>query len=299
MQTTVTAVAATPEGGTERAGFFGPAGALFGCTHVPAEAPLGALLICSPLHVELGKNYRREVLLARALSARGVLVQRFHYRGTGHSARDASMTTFDTLLEDAQVALLHLAEMAPGAPYAFLGTRLGALVASSLAGAAPGAPVVLWEPTGSVRQHFRAVLRAGIIRGLKSGQAADGPERFSMARLQADGLIDVLGYPLTWSLYESFADRAVAPALGGEPRAVQLVQFGGRRPGRPEVLALAEQLGQRNATVSVEVLDAEEAWWFGGSGAASAEIRTAAHTLADLSSRWLTERLTGVRTFSP
>ena len=50
MQTAVTAMTLTPEGGTERAGFFGPDGALFGYTHTPPADPLGGLLICSPLH---------------------------------------------------------------------------------------------------------------------------------------------------------------------------------------------------------------------------------------------------------
>ena len=264
MQTSVTALTSTPEGGTERAGFFGPDGALFGYTHMPPAGPLGGLLICSPLHGELGKNYSREVLLARNLAARGIVVQRFHYRGSGHSAGSSTELTFDSLVEDAQIALEQLEVLTQKEPVAFLGTRLGALVASVPAGRRRGAPVILWEPSGSARQHFRAVMRAGIVRGLKSGDAADAPAQFSLSRLETDGMVDVLGYPITWPLYESLADKSIPIALGDEPRAVQIVQFGGRRPGRPEVLALAEQLASRRATTSVELLDAEESWWFGG-----------------------------------
>ena len=184
---------------------------------------------------------------------------------------------------------------------AFLGTRLGALVASVPAGRRRGAPVVLWEPCGSARQHFRAVMRAGIVRGLKSGDVADAPAQFSLSRLEADGMVDVLGYPITWSLYESLADKSIGTALGDEPRAVQIVQFSGRRPGRSEVLALAEQLSQRRATASVELLDAEESWWFGGTGGAGGTRwgRTESLALADLSSRWLGERLAEARLVSP
>ena len=298
MRTAVTALTRTPEGGTERASFFGPDGALFGYTHMPAADPVGALLICSPLHGELGKNYGREVFLARSLAARGIAVQRFHYRGTGHSAGASTELTFDSLVEDAKMALEQVEVLTQNQPLAFMGTRLGALVASVPAGYRRGAPVILWEPSGSARQYFRAVMRAGIVRGLKSGDQADAPSQFSLNRLEKDGLVDVLGYPITWQLYESLVDKSIPTALGDGSRPVQIVQFGGRRPGRPELVALSEQLDRGGATTSVELVDAEESWWFGGTGG-TGWTRAASLHLADLTLRWLGERLAEARLVSP
>jgi pimeloyl-ACP methyl ester carboxylesterase len=265
---------------------------------VPSGDPVGGLLVCSPLHVEFGKNYRREVLLARQLAARGVLVHRFHYRGTGHSAGDSTGVTMDTLVEDALTATQHTEALLGQRPLAFLGTRLGALVAGVAAGRRPASPFMMWEPSGSARQHFRAVFRAGIIRGLKSGDDADGPAQFSLARLESVGQLDVLGYPITWQLYQSLAGASIPTGLGEGSRPVQIVQFGGRAI-RADLSEIVEHVRCGGATVSVEYLDVAEAWWFGGTGDASGEIRAAAHTLADMSSRWLGDQLTEVGLVSP
>jgi hypothetical protein len=38
-----------------------------------------------------------------------------------------------------------------------------------------------------------------------SGESADAPAQFSLSRLETDGMVDVLGYPIMWPLYESLA----------------------------------------------------------------------------------------------
>ena len=298
MPTASTAQTRTPVGGTERAFFFGPDGALFGYTHAPAVEPAWGLLICSPLHAELGKNYRREVLIARSLAAHGVLVQRFHYRGAGHSAGDPTRLTLDSMVDDAVTALEQTEALAPDRPVAVLGTRLGALVACAAAAHRADIPVVVWEPTVSAQKHFRDVLRAGIVRGLKSGEAADAPEQFSLSRLELDGVVDVLGYPITWRLYESLADSSISSALGDGPRPVQVVQFGGRAPTRPDLLAEVDQLGRQGAKASLDRVETEETWWFGGTGGVGWS-REAVMALADLSSGWLQGHIGDARSEMP
>ena len=70
----------------EEVGFLEASGSsLFVCQHRPLGPVTGAVVICPALFVDQLRNYRAEVSLARRLAASGVLVQRFHYRGTGHS----------------------------------------------------------------------------------------------------------------------------------------------------------------------------------------------------------------------
>src|SRR5215469_15071329 len=63
-------------------------------------ASVGAV-ICSPLWAEQMKNYRREVLLGRALAARGFVCARFHYRGVGHSRGDPQAIDISSMTDDA------------------------------------------------------------------------------------------------------------------------------------------------------------------------------------------------------
>ncbi|MDP8959415.1 MAG: alpha/beta hydrolase, partial [Actinomycetota bacterium] len=129
-------------GGWEEAWWFGPDGQrLFGFLHLPEGRPRAGIVVCSPLHAEFLRNYRREVLVARALAARGFAVQRFHYRGTGSSDGQASEATYETMRQDALLAAGHVLERSGATRLGFLGTRWGALVAAAGAAGFPGAPL--------------------------------------------------------------------------------------------------------------------------------------------------------------
>jgi hypothetical protein len=251
-----------PNGAREIAGFFDEQRGLFGVTHLPVGAPSLGVVVCPPLHAEMGKNYRREVLLARRLAAAGIAVQRFAYGGTGHSIGDEHDLVLEQLVDDTESARRHLVGSADLDHCAFVGTRLGALVAARFAG--PDAHLTLWDPVVDVRQHFRFVLRAAIIRGLKDGHTKEGASHFSLDKLDAVGTLDVLGYPITWRLYESMRGRTVQSELRRGPTRVHVVEFGtAPQPGVARLLTALEGPGHE---VEHDVLDVEPAWWFGRGG---------------------------------
>src|SRR3712207_4346225 len=83
--------------------FFGsPGEQMLATTHMPLGTPLGGVVICSSLRAEFETNYRREILLGRALADRGIAVHRFQYRGTGNSDGDARDVTFESMQLDAE-----------------------------------------------------------------------------------------------------------------------------------------------------------------------------------------------------
>jgi alpha-beta hydrolase superfamily lysophospholipase len=128
---------------TEEAGFFGAAPErMFGGFVLPTR-PAGAVLISSSLYAEQARNYRREVILARALARRGIASFHYHYRGTGHSDGDAAALTFGSMVADAREAVGILRERVGDVSLGFIGTRLGGYVAASMAGEAPHAPLAL------------------------------------------------------------------------------------------------------------------------------------------------------------
>ena len=272
----------------------GAEGPLFSCLHRPVGAVRGTLLICSPLHAEFAKNYRREVELARLLAARGFAVQRFHYHGTGHSSGDADRVSFATMLDDARLMYERLRRCADeSAPTAVLGTRLAAHVAAALSEERKLPTVALWEPSVNVERHLRSVFRAGIVRELKQGSVSDlGRRQFSLDGLRERGSTDVLGYPLTSALVEDFLRLDLRPALLGAASAVQIVQFGERGEGRSDHAALAQALRREGVSVDVAVVGAVEPWWFGGGGDRWDATMEMTGEVALVCADWISDRAT-------
>jgi pimeloyl-ACP methyl ester carboxylesterase len=130
----------------EEVEFFGGPDLVFGCRHVPDAPPVAGVVVCSPLPYGAMSVYLPDARLGRHLARAGVVVQRFHYRGTGHSDGDPAAITLDTMADDAHGALAHLRDQCGVERVGLVGTAAGATVAALLARDLPGAPVALWRP---------------------------------------------------------------------------------------------------------------------------------------------------------
>ncbi len=236
---------------------------IFGVTHLPAGRPRGGVLVCSPIKSELMKNYRREVLLSRALARCGIAVQRFQYRGAGNSHGNPDSLSFETMVEDAQAAMDRLRDCAGIQRPAFVGTRLGGLVAAAAATRFGGAPLVLWEPVTETAPYFREVFRARMIGELKAGTTKDRPSASSLVdELMNVGFLDVLGYSIDRALYESMKERSLLAELGNLPRPILLVQMSRMKRLRGNYARLLAQLEPAGFELHTELVEEEEAWWF-------------------------------------
>jgi alpha/beta superfamily hydrolase len=141
--------------GHEEIELFGEAESLFGCRHVPASGDATAgVVICSPLFTDAAINAHREMRLGRWLARAGLVVQRFHYRGTGESDGDPSRVSFGSLVDDARAAAAHLRDNTGIQRIGFVGSRVGALVAARLARDVDGAPLALWQPVVDPRRYL-------------------------------------------------------------------------------------------------------------------------------------------------
>jgi alpha-beta hydrolase superfamily lysophospholipase len=274
----------------EEVAFFGADRAmLYGCLHAPLRRVSGGVVICCSLHAELQEGYRTEVLLARALAGRGIAVQRFHYRGSGHSDGASRDVTFDSLREDAASAVERLRVATGVAAPALLGSRLGGLVAAAAARECADAPLVLWEPTLDPERYFREVMRARLIHELRAGRASRRSGEALAGELRTGSLVDVLGYPIHRALYESTATRTLPGELGDRPRPVLLAdrgRGGELSAGAAELTAALRSTGSR---VDVHVHREQPAWWF-----ARATGRTL-DALSRVTVDWLVRELAGGR----
>jgi hypothetical protein len=247
---------------TETAGFFGsPPERLFGSLVMPPGRAAAGVLICSSLYAELARNYRREVIVARELATHGIASFRFHYRGTGYSDGDPAALSFASMCEDAFTASAVLAERCPGLPTAFLGTRLGGLVAATRARSAPAAPLLLWDPLAGVGPFLVDAMKAGKAGGMVAGKQTPGapaPE----TDVWAGGFMDSLGYRLPRGLRDSFEGVSLADCLGADARSVLVVSVVPRHDRSPRAKEVADVLGERTAVeVDLQMVEGKLSWW--------------------------------------
>lgn len=250
----------------EIAEFFGPSERrLFGFQHLPPGPSKAGMVVCSPLLAEFRRNYRREVTLARALAAKGWAVQRFHYGGNGNSDGDPADVTLATLVEDARRAAARLVEASDVTTLGVIGTRLGALVAATLARSIGAPALALWEPTLDASTYFRDAIRARLLRDLREGVVTTGSSEGLMEELRTIGRIDVLGYTIHRALYDSLTGRTLQEAVGPPPRFILLVGMSlGVRSAKAHA-ELAARWRKEGAGVHLSTSPAGETWWLAGS----------------------------------
>ena len=256
---------------------------MFTVTHIPAHATAEVgLVICCSILVEHLTNYRREVLLARRLAAGGMAVQRFHYRGAGHSTGDESQTTLASMVDDALAAADRLQARAGVRQVAFMGTRFGALVAAQAAGARPGGLLVFWEPVIDADRYFRELIRARLIHELKDMRRAYGAADAWKAEMARQGLVEIMGYPLFHNLYESARGAGLQARLPDTMPAVLVVQMGGGSAVRPATEQLRAWIAERGGTTQIEVVPEDPVWLFVGQ-----RIMNSADTPVQITANWL------------
>lgn len=255
---------------------------IFTVGHIPPK-PQASVVICPPILGEALVAYRREFNLAARLAATGIAVQRFQYRGTGHSEGSETDITFEGMVEDALSALRLLEERVGPQRVAFLGTRWGALVAAACAQRVGGAPLVLWDPVPDPGSFLNEAIRARVMRRLKKGQGRRTTMAQEMAELDDRGWLDILGYRLPRSLVATTNDDRLprSPVAGNAP--VLTVVFNGRG-GRPPI-RLGSSRVPNEPVGEVVTIDDEVPIWFSGRSTQGSERLMATTT------RWLKESL--------
>jgi alpha/beta superfamily hydrolase len=266
----------------EEIDLFGGPDRLFGCRHLPAVASGAGVLVCLGAPSEGPVDEGRAARLGQRLAEVGVAVQRFHYRGAWPSDGDPRIVGFDTLVEDAARALDLLRDRADVRRVAFVGARLGALVAARVARAEPRAAVALWAPVPDARTALEQAARVRVAReAALSGRpvpgapAAPGAADTNGAGLHAppggnvgrphddapagsagavapadddtDAPLDLFDTPLAAELAEGAVVRSLADELGRGPRPLLLAAA---RAGERETIAA----GCRARGLSVDLL---------------------------------------------
>ncbi len=262
-----------PRGFSEEAFFFGPATApLYAVLHAPAPAARASVRP-SIVHVhsygiEQVASYRIEVEFARAAAAAGFPVLRFHMSGAGDSFGEFSEMTIDGMVSDVVLAARNLEERGLAgenrAPI-LLGVRLGCDIAIRAASALGGVrALILWEPVADPRAYIESILRSRIISALAQGRKSGNTVASLVEKLNRDGVVDVLGYPVHSRLYAEASTLAIGALPGGAPpaRDALVVSIGKRQKPTARCAEIARRLEETGARAEIRELREETAWQF-------------------------------------
>jgi pimeloyl-ACP methyl ester carboxylesterase len=279
------------DGSTERAEFRGrPGERMLTHLNLPASAPRGAVVICSPILGEFMRNYRREVLLARRLARRGFAALRFHYRFSGNSDGEDEGLTFESMHEDALECIERVRGEAPDGPLILAGTRWGALVAASAASAHPEAGLVLWEPLLDTSGFFKAAFRSRLVRNVREGVERPPTGKELEDRLRAGEAVEVPGHRVQPALYRSSAGRTLERELGTTARAILAVQVGPTGSVRPDLARAVERWRAEGLEVETAAIRGEESWWLVDERWRDEAQRPLTKDLISLTGNWIEAR---------
>lgn len=230
-------------------------GDLYSHLLLPSDAR-DCVVICSSILGEFEANYHRERLLAKALADSGIAVARFHYAGEGNSSGNRDSLTLTSMIEGAQTVAAHMTALGYERR-AYVGTRVGCLVAASLATSDGNAPLVLWEPVEHGSDFIRDAERKRRMSDL--AHAAAPPRRERASEVDED-LVELFGYDVHSSLLEELEKAKLLETLATPGPSIFIGRFG--RPGPTDWIA--ERLSAIGFSVESTAFGLAEAWWYQG-----------------------------------
>ncbi|HNY66030.1 MAG TPA: alpha/beta hydrolase [Deltaproteobacteria bacterium] len=250
---------------TERIFFFsGSLGRrLLGVLYRPdSPVPGGTgIVYCHPFTEEHNMSHTAMVKVCRALSGIGYPVLRFDMSGCGDSEGELTEVEIPSWMEDLDAAVEALRAETGARHAALLGLRLGGGLALLRAQEDPAVPfLVLWEPVLDfalyIRQFMRRAIASEIVGSAGGGTTVAGLEKDLADR----GEVNVIGYPITRALFDSFLAVSRRP-VQQSPRCPVLV-LSISQGDRPSFAlgAYRDMLEGAGAEVSFDHIQAEPFW---------------------------------------
>ena len=185
--------------------------------------------------------------------ARGTAVARFHYTGEGNSDGERAEMTFQSLCDDTAAVIAHLRSAIGPGQLVLHGSRMGALVAGTLA-RSEGCPLSLWEPVSEPGKFFREAFRAKRL----SNVVGDAERHFEtwQEELAHNGVLDLLGYNAHPPLIESLEHLTLAEVLSDPSQHLFVAGFKDRpSKAQKDASSAGESVDSANFALA-------ETWWF-------------------------------------
>lgn len=206
-------------------------------------APFGWVL-CHSFGMEQVHLYRLEVHVARALSAAGFPVLRFHSPGYGDSQGTAADVSLSSHLAGAADAAELLGAEDGVERVGLMGARFGGTVAAMTADRLGLSLLALWEPVINGQRYMRDFLWRRVFSTLASGEVAGdltgAPEL--MRQLRSGGWADVNGFLMREQVFDEISGIDLLRDLRSFTGATLVLSVARSAEPTPGVAKLAERL---------------------------------------------------------
>lgn len=226
-----------------------------------AEHSRGAVLYVHPFAEEMNKSRRMAALAAAALAREGWTVLQTDLLGCGDSSGEFTDASWGAWVAD--VDLAHECLVARGFDrVAAWGLRAGCLLITAwLAQRGVVAPLVLWQPVTSGKQHLNQFLRLKGVSGMLDERDAKAVMATMRADLLAGKSVEVAGYGLSSALVTELEGAKLdLPAGYSAPVRIFEVSASGDAACSPAVGALAKRLVEGGVDVAAHALAGPSFW---------------------------------------
>jgi hypothetical protein len=169
--------------------------------------PMG-WVVCHSFGLEQIHLSRLDVTVARALSASGFPVLRYHGSGYGDSELGMEVIGLASHMDEAADAVELLREQAGVDRVGVLGARFGGTVAALVADRLDLPFMALFEPMTNGAQYMRDLLRTRLFAEMAGGKEETGALGMDQLRheLAAQGWLDVKGLRLARQAYDDISE---------------------------------------------------------------------------------------------
>ena len=180
--------------------------ALLGFLHRPTSATRSTgIIFCPPFAEEKNMSHSVVVKTARMFAEHGFPVLRFDLSGCGDSEGEFSEATLEDWQEDLSQAVSILFKETDVEHYALWGLRLGAgLALLHTARHKDVSFLILWQPVIDFAEHIQQFLRRKISSQISRKEHNISPISKTVRQLEGQGVVHVIGYPVTRRLYDGF-----------------------------------------------------------------------------------------------
>jgi pimeloyl-ACP methyl ester carboxylesterase len=213
------------------------------------------------LGIEHMVTKRMEVLGARAAAKAGFAAFCYDSRAHGDSTGDAEEVTFTDLVEDACAAADYARELSGATRVIWVGVRFGSLIAAAaIARRNDTAALALWEPLHQGGEYFRTAIRTMLFCQVAQGKGSRATLDDQLKRLEAEGVLPVVGTYLYRVLYHSAQERDLGQLLQNWGGNTLLAQVQSRHKLSTNNEALRAAIEQRGGNVKVTLIGQEPPW---------------------------------------
>lgn len=235
---------------------------LFCAIHYPSGTDKKTgFLYCHPFGEEKNLSHRIGFKVAQNISKKGYPVMRFDLSGCGDSDGELNEITIEDWLKDISAAEIYFRNLFNLEQCVLWGLRFGGYLA--LHNAAMQTTIdglILWQPICDPQAYFQQLLRHRYSTRLIAGNQKSVNMSSLIQQLHNDSLINIMGYPISRKLYESFIKNRTFDRDNIHNMHILVLSISLFDAANPPILSFMDHLSVCSSNISFEHIKEEPFW---------------------------------------